>query len=192
MKNLPLIRGHRAGAVFAYRERQPIGVDRFLQDVAQLAALLPARRHILNLCEDRYHFAVGFCAALLQRQISLLPPNHAPDLVAQLVEHYPDVYCLTDTAEKRVALHTLFYPAPADAPCVPVEVPRIPAGQIAAIVFTSGSTGQPVPNEKSWHALVRGAAAELRRLGLGAFDNMAVLATVPPQHMYGLESSVLM
>jgi len=39
---------------------------------------------------------------------------------------------------------------------------------------------------------VRGAAAELDRLGNYLKPGMAVLGTVPPQHMYGLESSMLL
>jgi len=96
MVNIPLIRAYSDDAVFAYRDRRPIGVAPFLRDVAQLAALLPDRRYILNLCADRYHFVVGFLAALLRRQISLLPPNHTPDLIGQLSQRYSDVYCLTD------------------------------------------------------------------------------------------------
>ena len=102
------------------------------------------------------------------------------------------VYCLTDAASVVPSLETVFYPALSGPdPLVP-SVPHIPAEQIAAIIFTSGSTGQPVPNEKSWGGLVRGAAAGRRRLGLQAYPGMAVLGTVPPQHMYGLESTVLM
>lgn len=192
MRNLSPIHAHSDAAVFAYRDRRPIGVERFLRDVAQLAMRLPDRRYILNLCADRYHFAVGFCAALLRRQISLLPPNHTPDLIGQLRRRYAGVYCLTDAASGTPSLETVFYPAMSGAdPAVP-PIPHIPADQIAAIVFTSGSTGQPVPNEKSWGGLVRGAAAELERLGMHAYPGIAVLGTVPPQHMYGLESTVLM
>ncbi len=192
MTTIPLIRAYSDNAVFAYRDRLPIGVERFLRDVEQLAALLPDRRYILNLCADRYHFAVGFFAALLKWQISLLPPNHTPDLIGQLKQGYSDVYCLTDAANGYQSLETVFYPAlSGPLPAVP-SVPHLPAEQIAAIVFTSGSTGQPVPNEKSWGALVRSATAELRRLGMHAYPGMAVLGTVPPQHMYGLESTVLM
>jgi acyl-coenzyme A synthetase/AMP-(fatty) acid ligase len=192
MLNIPLIRAYSDDAVFAYRDRRPIGVERFLHDVEQLAALLPDRRYILNLCTDRYHFVVGFFAALLKWQISLLPPNHTPDLIGQLSRGYPDVYCLTDAATKYRPLQTVLYPALSGTGSSIPSVPLIPAEQIAAIVFTSGSTGQPVPNEKSWGGLVRSAAAELNRLGMHAYPGMAVLGTVPPQHMFGLESTVLM
>jgi acyl-coenzyme A synthetase/AMP-(fatty) acid ligase len=192
MTNIPLLRAYGNDAVFAYRDRRPIGVDQFLRDVAQLAARLPARRHILNLCADRYHFVVGFFAALLQRQISLLPPSHTPEMIVQLSQRYSDVYCLTDAVNEFRPLETLFYPVLSGPdPAVP-SIPHIPANQTAAILFTSGSTGQPVPSEKSWGGLVRSAAAEINRLGMRAYPGMTVLATVPPQHMYGLESSVLM
>jgi len=63
---------------------------------------------------------------------------------------------------------------------------------MAAILFTSGSTGEPVPYPKTWGSLVRSARAEIDRLDVRALPGMAVLGTVPPQHSYGLESTVLM
>jgi acyl-coenzyme A synthetase/AMP-(fatty) acid ligase len=192
MNGIPLLSGYAQNAVFAYRERLPIGVGHFLSDVEQLSAFLPDRRYILNLCSDRYHFVVGLFAALIKRQISLLPPNQTPDLVGQLKTRYADVYCLTDDTLPCAALETVFYPPMSQTAAVTPVVPFIPADRIAALVFTSGSTGQPLPHEKSWGSLVRSAAAEIDRLGLHAPAGMAVLGTVPPQHMYGLESSVLM
>lgn len=192
MTGLPLLRAYRADSVFAYCGGQRVGVGRFLRDVAQLAALLPARRHVFNLCGDRYRFTVGFCAALVRRQINLLPPNHTADLIGRLTRRYADVYCLTDVADDYRGLETVRYPALTSADAAPPEIPSIPAAHIAALVFTSGSTGEPVPNEKSWGVLVRGAAAELERLDRYLTPGMTVLGTVPPQHMYGLESTVLM
>ena len=192
MSGLALLGAYEEDAVIAYRDGQPVAVARFLQDVAQLAALLPARNHMFNLCADRYRFMVGFCAALVRGQINLLPPNHTPDLIGRLTLRYSDIYCLTDVADDYGTLETLRYPALTGTRTAPATVPSIPAAQTATIVFTSGSTGEPVPNEKSWGALVRGAAAELNRLGSYLKPGMAVLGTVPPQHMYGLESSMLL
>ncbi|HEX5633505.1 MAG TPA: AMP-binding protein, partial [Gemmatimonadales bacterium] len=70
------------------------------------------------------------------------------------------------------------------------DVPAIAADQVVARVFTSGSTGEPQPNDKRWGSLLRDVAAEARRLGVG--PGHTVLGTVPPQHMYGFESTVLM
>ncbi|MES2356413.1 MAG: AMP-binding protein [Pseudomonadota bacterium] len=192
MTTFPLIRHEDANAVFAYRDGHAVSVGQFLGDVSQVAALLPDRRHILNLCADRYHFTVGFSAALLRQHVSLLPPNHTPDLIGQLIGQYPDLYCLTDTAIEHVELETVLYPQSAEINSDTPPIPAIPAEQVAALVFTSGSTGQPVPHRKYWGSLVKSALAEADRLSMAAYPGMVIVGTVPPQHMYGLESTVLM
>jgi acyl-coenzyme A synthetase/AMP-(fatty) acid ligase len=178
--------------VFAYREGQAIGVGEFLRDAARLAAELPERRHVLNLYADRYRFAVGFAAALLRQQVSLLPPNVTPDLIGRLVAQYPDVYCLSDRDTGLESLDTVSFPQPAGGGWASSPIPSVPESQLAAVLFTSGSTGEPVPCRKIWGSLVRSARAEVERLELDARPGMAVLGTVPPQHSYGLESTVLM
>ena len=192
MVTIPLIRAFDAGAAFTYREGRAVSVEAFLRDAACLADRLPERGHVLNLCTDRYRFAVGFAAALLRGQISLLPPNETPDLSGRLAARYPDLYCLNDREMEGVSLETMEVPVEVDAePGTPL-VPVVPEAQAAAIVFTSGSTGQPVPCRKTWGSLVRTAFAELASLNLRAWPGMAVLGTVPPQHVFGLESTVLM
>jgi acyl-coenzyme A synthetase/AMP-(fatty) acid ligase len=189
MADLPLVRNHETGAVFAYFDRRPVTLSRFLRHVSQLAGALPRRRHMINLCADRYRFVVGFAAALLRQQLSLLPPNTAPDLIERLEHDYPDVYCLTDAVTGSPGAETVFFPALDDSGAVS-SVPVIRETQVAAILFTSGSTGCPVPHQKTWRSLVAGARAEAERLALRT--GLAVLGTVPPQHMYGLESTVLL
>lgn len=61
-----------------------------------------------------------------------------------------------------------------------------------AFVFTSGSTGLPVPHRKVWGHMVRDVQAEYAALLLPRDAPVQVLGTVPPQHMYGIESTVLM
>ncbi len=63
---------------------------------------------------------------------------------------------------------------------------------MAAIAFTSGTTGAPTPHVKLWGALARGAVAEARSLGLDRVPGATLVGTVPPQHMYGFESTVLL
>jgi acyl-coenzyme A synthetase/AMP-(fatty) acid ligase len=188
MSDLPLLQGYAAGAVFAYRDGRAVRVEEFLRHVRELAAALPERRHVLNRCADRYRFAVGFAASLLRRQVNLLPPNETPDLVARLVAQYPDLYCLSDAPGAPAELETMTFPQLAgDAPAATAA---IAARQVAAVLFTSGSTGENQPFPRTWSSMVRSAAAELDRLGLR--PGMALLGTVPPQHSYGLESTVLM
>jgi acyl-coenzyme A synthetase/AMP-(fatty) acid ligase len=59
-------------------------------------------------------------------------------------------------------------------------------------VFSSGSTGVPVPQAKYWSALVRNGAAEVERLQETVVAPVALVGTVPPQHSYGFESTVLL
>jgi acyl-coenzyme A synthetase/AMP-(fatty) acid ligase len=188
--DIPLIRNFDASAIFAFRNRRPIRVEEFLGEVRRLADLLPDRHYVVNLCSDRYQFTVGLCAALLRRQVNLLPPNATPDLLKRLALEYPGLYCLSDGAVHP--LEMFLYRQPAGGNAATASVPRIPAEQVATIGFTSGSTGKPTPHPKSWGALARSGLAELERLGVAAHRNMSVLGTVPQQHMYGLEFTVLM
>jgi acyl-coenzyme A synthetase/AMP-(fatty) acid ligase len=191
MASAPLVRGFDAAAAFAYRKGLRISVERFLADASRLAAALPDRRYLLNLCTDRYHFAVGFAAALLRRQVSLLPPNETPDLIERLVSQYPGVHCLSDRTTGIGSLETMVFPELDDPGPAAPPIPEVPETQIAAIVFTSGSTGDPVPYRKTWGSLVRVAAAEIEILRLRARPGMALIGTVPPQHVFGLEATVL-
>ena len=190
--DLPLIREFGADAVFAYSRGTPIRAARFLHDVSQLAAQLPAAGHVVNLCADRYRFAVGFAAALVRGQITLLPPNHTPALLGQLLESYPDAYGLADTGHACTPLETFAFPELDFGAPDAFDVPAFAAERMAAIVLTSGSTGQPAPHPKTWGGLVRGARAERARLGLAGRAGAAIVGTVPPQHMYGFESTVLL
>lgn len=196
MISAPLVRGFSPGATFAYRQGRRISVEQFLEDVARLAASLPEQPYLLNLCADRYHFSVGFAAALVRKQINLLPPNETPDLIERLAAQYPGVYCLSDRPTGLASLETMLFPEVVAhgaqiLPVPAVPVPAVPETQAAAIVFTSGSTGEPVPYRKSWGSLVRVARAEIEMLGLGAWTGMAVVGTVPSQHVFGLEATVL-
>ncbi len=191
MGSLPLVRGFHAGAAFAYRGGRRLSIEHFLRDVARLAALLPDRRYLLNLCADRYLFAVGFSAALLRGQVNLLPPNETPDLVARLASRYPGLYCLSDRDTGFASLETMQMPALGDSTLPPVPIPEVPLAQVAAIVFTSGSTGEPVPHPKTWGSLARVALAEIEILGLHRRAGVALLGTVPAQHVFGLEATML-
>jgi acyl-coenzyme A synthetase/AMP-(fatty) acid ligase len=192
MTKYPLIRGHRPGAAFASRSGQPITVETFLRDVAALAEQLPAARHVVNLCPDRYRFAVGFAAALCRKQLNLLPPHDAPDLLEQLRSEFPDLYCLTEGSRPEPTFPVFEYPAGLNHDGPTPAVPVIAAGQPAAVLFTSGSTGRPQPHARSWGDLVTSAIAEGGRLDIAKLGSAALLGTVPHQHSYGLESLLML
>jgi len=161
-----------------------------------LAQRLPPGGHVINVCADRYRFALGLAACVLARKICLLPPTRTPEVIRQLSAFAPDVCCLTDEEDCDIALPRVSVlqqaAAPAGIDAGSWRVPEIEADQVAAYVFTSGSTGAPVPYPKTWGKLVRCVRDGAARLGFADGRSHAVLATVPPQHMYGFESSVLL
>jgi acyl-coenzyme A synthetase/AMP-(fatty) acid ligase len=170
----------------------PVLARHFLADVAQVAAALPAGDHVLNVCSDRYRFTVGFAASLVAGKISLLPSTHTPEVIRQLTVFARDVFCLTDDPGCEIDLPRTLYPDGATGRASNGAVPEIDAGQLAAYVFTSGSTGTPLPYKKTWGRLLRCVRDGASRLGMLDGRSHTIVGTVPPQHMYGFESSVLL
>jgi acyl-coenzyme A synthetase/AMP-(fatty) acid ligase len=192
LEQIPLLTHGPPSSVVAYRGGRPITARQFLADARALAALLPAGVHVLNACGDRYRFAVGLAACLIAGKASLLPPTHVPEVIRHLRRFAPDAVCLTDDEASEIDLPLVRYPMELAAPVADWRVPAIASGQRVAYVFTSGSTGTPVPHQKTWAHLVADVRIEAERLGLNTNRRHVIVATVPPQHMYGFESSVLL
>ncbi|MEO7207011.1 MAG: AMP-binding protein [Steroidobacteraceae bacterium] len=181
-------------AIVAYRSGLAVTAEQFLDEARQVAERLPKGKHVLNVCADRYQFTVGLAACLMSERVSLLPSTHTPQVVAQLAAFAPDAFCLTDDMRCEIDLTRVYYadltrPAAARSS---FAVPRIPAAQLAAIVFTSGSTGTPLPYRKTWGLLARCVQNAASRLGLCDGRSHTLIGTVPGQHMYGFESTVLL
>lgn len=192
MGTIPLLSHRSATAVVAHRSGVAITAQRFLADAAHLSGILPAGRHVLNTCADRYHFTVGLAASLISGRVSLLPSTHTPEVIRQLGAFAPDAFCLTDDSRCDIDLPRIHYPQENSAAEDPWQVPEIPVEQLAAIVFTSGSTGTPLPYRKTWGRLARCVRDGAARLGLSDGSAHTLVGTVPPQHMYGFESTVLL
>ena len=202
MQTYPLIAHRTPGQAIAYRNGKPITAARFLADVVALAERLPAGSHVLNACADRYHFTVGLAAILWSGRISLLPSTHTPEAIRELAHFAPDAICLSDTNDNPIALPQFVYPPELDgtdagasaeaAHALRFDVPEIDAARTVAFVFTSGSTGVPVAHRKTWGSLVLNIRAAAARLGIDATCHTTLIGTVPPQHMYGFESTVLL
>lgn len=189
---IPLLRMHPSDAPMVWREGKPVTRERFLSLVVGAAESLPDQPYALNLCDDGFDFIVAFCAVLLRGQTNLLPPNRKEKSVREVLRHYADAYCLTSQPAEGLGVdrHVIEI-SEGSAPRRDVPVPEVPADHVAVIVFTSGSTGQPKPNPKTWASLAGGPALFLRRFDLEDRHDVAIVATVPPQHMYGLETSVM-
>lgn len=190
MPTLPLIAHRNLTDILAWNGQHAITAAQFLIAVEVVAKQLPEGRHVLNLCSDRYHFSVTFAACIVSGRISLLPSTHTPEMVRQMQQLAPDLFCISDRADEKTDLPVYHYPKSLSVSGNNYTIPNIKADQVIAQVFTSGSTGLPVAHTKRWGSLVRNVQAEAERLGVGS--RHAIVGTVPPQHMYGLESTVLM
>jgi len=190
VRALPLLSGYATDGVLAWRGVEPLYADRFAAAAVALAERLPRRRHVLNLCEERYAFMLGYAASLLAGQTTLLPPSRAALAVREARRDFADVYCLSDRGAIATELHTVeVRDAPGNAQTEPGKL-EVDAEQIAAIVFTSGSTGRHMPHPKSLGSLVAGARTLGAQLALS--PGTTILGTLPPQHMFGLESTVML
>ncbi len=164
----------------------------FAAHVRALAERLPNARGVVNLCEDRYRFLVAFCAAAVRGQVTLLPPSRAPQAIDEVLAQHPGSYCLGDQALAPEPPHYLRLPDP--LPMRDGAALEVDPDALAAIGFTSGSTGQPKANPKRWGSFARSTAQNVAALAdlLHPGAITPVVATVPPQHMYGMEMSVLL
>ena len=192
MRDAPLIGPYNPDDVLAWEADGPRTARQFLSDVARLADSLPDRFTVLNLLSSRYEFLVGFAAAMLRGQVTLLPQSRASHTLRRIAGDYRESYCLTNQDELVDGIESVALRRHGGIAGWPKRIPHIPLDQVAAIAFTSGSTGQPMPNKKTWGALMAVAQATGTRLGLKTDEPAAVVATVPHQHMFGLEASVML
>ncbi|MEO6032180.1 MAG: AMP-binding protein [Burkholderiaceae bacterium] len=158
---------------------------------------------VCNLCNSRLSFLVTWLAALRNRCLLILPPSGgAAELAAVLATGTRPVTVVDDpVALQAHSGHTV--------PCIACRPEWEPAyaaadelawqpawDDTAVLLYTSGSSGAPVPQPKSLRHLTAGAWALGARLtddidgGLRAIQR--IVCSVPPQHMFGLESSVML
>lgn len=193
---LPLLNNADAGRSFAWRAGREVTVAEFLADVRAVAAALPTGTAAVNLCDDRYAFLVAFCAVMCRGQTNLLPSSRAPQAVDEVLAAHTGSYALSEVQLLPAPRRFVRMPLLGTAGGAETAVPAISGSHLAAIGFTSGSTGQPKPNPKTWRAFhasnANNAAALAATLDLAAGAIAHIVATVPPQHMYGIELSVLL
>lgn len=180
---LPLLCVDDPRAPLFWRQGKPITRARFIGAVTALAARLPDGQYIVNRCTTRYGFCTTLVAAGARGKTCLLPGHDNPSKLPGL--DTAKACQVSDDAAIAADLHVpLRLPAAIDG-----NLDDIPAQHPLAIVFTSGSTGQPQPHIKTWHSLWHASRQIAARL-LDGIDCARIVATVPMHHMYGLETTV--
>jgi len=189
---LPLWSGEPSRLIF-WQTSGPTSLAQFLRQVAMLSSQLPAQSAMnkpamINLCEDRRLFLLAYAAAASVGHTVLLPASRADQVVAEVADAHPGSYHCDDMRVLRAL----------DRADVAITNAMIRADHVVMIGFTSGSTGQPKAYPKLWGTVhgstqcnARAIRTALQAMGVGACTS-SVVATVPPQHMYGMELSVLL
>jgi len=190
-KKYPLLDRPSDGPVVMTADRS-ISRDEFLRDVTWWANVLPAGPHAINICRDRYRFMVTFFAAGMRGICTLLPPGQQSGYVEEIRALYPDACVLFDGDDSGLQGRTLRITDAVPPPGTPACVPDLDGDQLAAVVFTSGSTGTSKPISKPWRTLYEGAYINRRNFFAGGAAAGTLFATVPPWHMYGLEWSLML
>jgi acyl-coenzyme A synthetase/AMP-(fatty) acid ligase len=188
VQSLPLLAPADAARPIAYLQGRPVSLAQFCAHVRAIAKRLPPAGSMLNLCEDRYRFLAAYAAALSVGHAVLLPPSRAEQVVAEVGNAHAGSYRFQDEDVAATLETGTFLTADFS--------PLIPADRTVMIGCTSGSTGQPKSYPKLWSSVhgssARNAAAIRQALGSGDAGVPAIVATVPPQHMYGMELSILL
>ena len=194
MNTLPLLPGALATQTIAYRNQRPVSQAEFLGDILALAARLPQTGHVFNLCKDRYWFSVALFAAISRGVVSLLQNSTAPENMATLFQDFPDAVCLGEQATPILEQMAYVVVPHAALPVVdtPPQMPQIPSTQQIARIFTSGSTGKPQSHSMSFGRMQQCAIIEAERMWDVAGGPCSVVGTVSPQHMFGLEVTVML
>ncbi|HEY3698419.1 MAG TPA: AMP-binding protein, partial [Spongiibacteraceae bacterium] len=192
---LPLLPTHNLGDVLIQHRAQPVRRIDFLREVLALANSLPQTGHVLNLCEDRYWFAVALFAAISRNIVTVLPNSSAANHTAELLVAMDDLVCIGDQdcppVDNMPYLRADHF-ATADRTDEIPPVPQIRFEQKIVCVFTSGSTGKPAPHFKTFGKVYRSILAGSERIWATTGGPCCVIGTVPLRHMYGLESTVLL
>ena len=183
---LPLFVSADPARPIAWRRGAPVSLAEFKGHVASAIAQLPVQAAaMINLCEDRYCFLVAYAAALSVGHTVLLPSSRAEQVIADVEKANAGSYRIDDAVIDT---------ALAQSSAVVINE-SIPADMTVMVGYTSGSTGQSKTFPKQWRTVSGSNARNARGIRAAIAEKDAtvwVLATVPPQHMYGMEMSVLL
>ncbi|RLA06589.1 MAG: hypothetical protein DRQ51_08950 [Gammaproteobacteria bacterium] len=159
-----------------------IDSKKFIHDINHIASHLQNHKYIINLCQDRYLFAVLFFASTLKKNINLLPAFKKKKFLNQVIKQYKnsiifyddDIVNLLNQKSKNTENNLNWV---------------IKGKQNIVILFTSGTTGKPKPICHNLSFMMSRAYLATQSLKIHN-KKYLILSTVVPQHMYGLETCI--
>ena len=171
-----------------------------------LAGRLRGASAVCNLCSSRLAFLITLLAALRNRSLMVLPASGSESDIAAAMNSQPGTVAVGDAEAAADPACAGVFRSGAYVACRPEWKPcALSAGDlaweplwdaVAVVLHTSGTTGDPQPQPKTMRHLANGALLLGARLdreidgGLGVVDHL--VCSVPAQHMFGLECSVML
>lgn len=153
------------------------GSDLLSQVVAWTLRLneTPSTQHVAVYFQDSFSAAAALLGAWLAGRTVILPSDAQAetvrrlkvDMQARLLGDFPDAECVPEPTLQRPALKTL------------------EPEHLALIVFTSGSTGEPLAIPKTLGQIVSELVVQTELWG-AYYTSAGLVSTVSHQHIYGL------
>lgn len=166
----------------------------FMVKVNAVSEALPALPAVINLCENRTNFMISFISACIRGQTTILTSSRAVEMIKIVQQNHPDAYVLDDSERSFEDVNLVNYNELniVERSITDNLTPEIDDDLPAAIIYTSGSTGLPVANHKKWSNLVSGAQTLGRTIHFNDGNKRMIAGTIPPQHMFGMETTVML
>jgi len=182
----------RGDGIVAWRDGRPINREGLLKDAGALARMLPANRRIANCCSDQFHFLVVLVAAMMRGEPAILPHAFDTGILSELAADHPGLLFVTDRPRGAEELDELAIAFDGSTEGPVPAFPGRPADAPIAAVFSSGSTGKPIPTNRTWGWMRTGVRHYAEAFGLEAFPAYNMVATAPSQHAFGFETAVML
>ncbi len=166
---------------------------------------------VCNLCTSQLGFVMTFLAALRCGASQVFPPSRGQrDITAVLSENTQATIIVQDLRDEILSFpahcETLAldpasdFQSPGGAPEQHTPIPDTqlawspPLDRPVLTLYTSGHTEHPAPKSKSLQQLITGAQLLGERIsGINGLQNIqALLSSVSPQHMFGIEASLML
>ena len=185
--------------IVIYRDKDDISLQQLLDDLVYLDSRIPSHHYLLNLYENRYFFLLGLLLGIKRNSVHLFPSNTSPYTLEFLEQKYSKILILNHTRldtkkadfidiEQILQEKKTFQSS--ENKSIEEFFNRDIVNDKRIIIFTSGSSGNPQAFTKKWSDFIAVAKQLARPLALQ--HKPMILATVPAQHMYGLEASIIM